>query len=298
MWRCRGPLGGRPPFDVDRPSREDIVEPNTFALPQIGLHHPRVRQVRKIANNAAPNHQRLLVAEGLWAHEVLLELGPPIEVFLWCPEAAVSPGVPAIAQRCAALAKQAYRISPKVLERLSERDRPDGVISLAALPQWDAQTLALAPRALVLVADAIEIPGNLGTLLRTLDACGADALLLTNRRTRLSHPKVFRGSRGMNLRVPVLEFAEVADAAEWLRERGFDVYLATVGEDAVDFREVRFGARTAFVVGNERYGISRPWLESGHPRVTVPMRGRADSLNVSVSASILLYSATAPVYTR
>jgi TrmH family RNA methyltransferase len=288
--------GGR--IDVDRSSREDIVESDTIALPQIGLHHARIRQVRKVVNNAAPSHQRLLVAEGLWAHEVLLELGAPIEVFLWCPEAAISPGVPAIARRCAALARQAYRISPKVLERISERDRPDGVISLAALPRWDPQTLSLSPRALVLVADAIEIPGNLGTLLRTLDACGAEALLLTNRRTRLSHPKVFRGSRGMNLRVPVLEFEEVSEAVEWLRHRGFAVYLATVGADAVDYRQVRFNGRTAFVVGNERYGISRPWLDSGHPRVTVPMRGHADSLNVSVSASILLYAATEPAHTR
>jgi TrmH family RNA methyltransferase len=91
--------------------------------------------------------------------------------------------------------------------------------------------------------------------------------------------------------VPVLEFDEVDEAVDWLRRRDFSVYLATVGTGAADYRRVKFRGRTAFVVGNERYGLSRPWLDSGHPRITVPMLGYADSLNVSVSASILLYAA-------
>jgi TrmH family RNA methyltransferase len=154
-------------------------------------------------------------------------------------------------------ADYAYRISPKVLERISERDRPDGLVSLVELPSWSPEL----------------------------------TVLLTNRRTRLSHPLVFRGSRGMNLRVPVLDFDEPDAAMAWLRDRSFHTYLATVGPQAVPYHDVRFAGRTALVVGNERYGISRPWLTYGFPQVTVPMRGRADSLNVSVSASILLYEA-------
>jgi TrmH family RNA methyltransferase len=167
------------------------------------------------------------------------------------------------------------------------------MVSLVRLPCWEPAEVPLRRRALVLVADAIEIPGNLGTLLRTLDACGGDCLLLTNRRTRLSHPKVFRGSRGMNLRVPVVEFDEPDAAAEWLLQRGFGVYLATTGAAAVPYRGIRYPARTAVVVGNERYGISRPWVERGFTQVTVPMLGAADSLNVSVCASILLYEVRA-----
>jgi TrmH family RNA methyltransferase len=264
---------------------------DTLALPQIGLHHPRIRQLRHIINNTAPNHKRLFVAEGLWAHNVLLDLGAPIDLFLWCPEAAYSDEAFRRSVECVALARCAYRISPRVLELICERDRPDGLASLVPLPTWDPDALRLGPDALVLVADAIEIPGNLGTLLRTLDACGADALLLTNRRTRLSHPKVFRGSRGMNLRVPVLEFDEPGDAVRWLHKRGFTVHLAALGPDAVDYRTIAFRGRTALVVGNERYGISAPWYAHGFGSVTVPMHGRADSLNVSVSASILLYAA-------
>jgi len=262
-------------------------------LQQIGLQHPRVKQVRAVLRNSSPNHRRLFVAEGLWAHDVLLDLDAPVEVFLWCPEAAYSEQAHTRSARIAARARHAYRISPRVLEHLSERDRPDGLISLASLPPCNPDRVPLGERALVLVADAIEIPGNLGTLLRTLDACGGDCLLLTNRRTRLSHPKVFRGSRGMNLRVPILEFDQPTDAMHWLDDRGFTVHLATTGTDAVPYRQIRFTRRTALVVGNERCGISRPWHENGYRQVTVPMLGAADSLNVSICASILLYEVRA-----
>ncbi|HEY7176602.1 MAG TPA: TrmH family RNA methyltransferase, partial [Micromonosporaceae bacterium] len=276
------PRSRRPATDL-RPDRQ------LADLQQIGLRHPRIRQVRDVINNAGPNRRRLLVAEGLWAHNVVLDLGVPVDTFLWCPEESYSDEAQRRSREILAHARSAYRVSPAVLARICERERPDGMVSLVAMPAWDDARLTFGPNALVLVADAIEIPGNLGTLLRTLDACGADCLLLTNRRTRLSHPKVFRGSRGMNLRVPTIEFDAPEAAAEWLAARGFTVHLATTGEQALDYVGVPFRGRTALVVGNERYGISRPWFEYGFGEVTVPMQGRADSLNVSVSASILLY---------
>jgi tRNA G18 (ribose-2'-O)-methylase SpoU len=258
-------------------------------LQQIGLRHPRIRQIRHLAGSGARQDRRLLLAEGLWAHEVLLGLDAAIETFLWCPEAAYSAEARALGDRVAARAACAYRISPAVLGRLCERERPNGMLSLVRLPAWDAERIELRTDALVLVADAIEIPGNLGTMLRTLDACGGDCLILTNRRTRLNHPKVFRGSRGMNLRVPVIEFAGPADASGWLHDRDFAVLLATASADATPYQQARYGRRTAVVVGNERTGITRAWFAHASGEITIPMLGRADSLNVAVSASILLY---------
>jgi tRNA G18 (ribose-2'-O)-methylase SpoU len=258
------------------------------ALQQIGLRHPLVRQVRRIASGTGQDPP-LLLAEGLWAHQVLVGVGAAIEMFLWCPEAAYSAEAQALGTQVAARARCAYRVAPAVLDRLCERERPDGMLSLVRLPAWDAGRIELGSDALVLVADAIEIPGNLGTLLRTLDACGGDCLIVTNRRARLNHPKVFRGSRGMNLRVPVIEFAGPADAATWLRERDFGIVLATVSAGATPYQQASYWRRTAVVVGNERTGITRPWFSRASAEVTIPMLGQADSLNVAVSASILMY---------
>jgi TrmH family RNA methyltransferase len=261
-------------------------------LQQIGLGHPRVKQVLDIQRNAAPNPRRLFVAEGLWANNLVLETGAFVESFFWCPEAIYSDEARTRSAEIAARAFRAYRVSPKTMERLAERDRPDGLLSVAELPQWRPDELTFGADALVLVADAVEIPGNLGTLIRSLDACAADCLVLTNRRTRLTHPKVLKGSQGMCLVVPSIEFDEVGDAVGWLRRNGFAVYLADTDE-AKPYRSVDFRGRVAFVVGSERYGVSKGWYEPDFTRVAVPMLGRADSLNVSVSASILLYEARA-----
>jgi tRNA G18 (ribose-2'-O)-methylase SpoU len=261
-------------------------------LQQIGLSHPRVKQVLDIQNNSAPNRERLLVAEGLWAQRLVLDAGVHVRTFLWCPELTYSDEAALRASQLAARAEAAYRVSAKTLERIGERGQPDGLLSVARLPWHEPDTLDFGPSALVLVADAVEIPGNLGTLIRTLDAVRADALVLTNRRTRLTHPKVFRGSQGTVLTVPSVEFAAADEAVAWLRSRRFRVLLADTDE-ARPYREVDYSGRVALVVGSERYGISKPWYEHGFDRVAVPMLGVADSLNVSVSASVLLYEARA-----
>ena len=261
-------------------------------LEQVGASHPRVRQARALQAHNDPDRARLLVADGVWAHDVLLTTPARIETFLWCPEAAYSDHARALAKQAAPRATTAYRISAKTLGRLTDRDKPDGLVSVVELPTWAPEAVTLADDALVAVADGLETPGNVGTLIRTLDACAGAALLVTNRRTQLTHPKVFRGSHGMNLTVPHLEFAEVEEAVSWLRQYGFTTYLADPSS-AQHYRLADYSGRTAIVLGSERFGISRSWYDHGFDRVAVPLLGRADSLNVSVSASVLLYEARA-----
>ena len=145
----------------------------------------------------------------------------------------------------------------------------------------------------MLVADGLETPGNLGTLIRTLDACAADALVVTDRRTPVLHPKVFRASHGASLSVPHVVFDDTDAAAAWLAERGFSVLLADTGADAVAYRDADWSGRIALVLGNERYGVSPAWRASGARAVAVPMLGRGDSLNAAVAASVLLFEARA-----
>lgn len=261
-------------------------------LQQIGPHHPAAAQIRDIQNNRAPNPRRLFVAEGLFENNVVLESGVEVDTFLWCPQAAYSAEALRRAGELADRARRSFQISEKTLARLAERPNPDGLLSVAALPRWTPETIKLRDDSLVLVTDAIEIPGNLGTLIRTLDACAADCLVLTNRRTRLTHPKVLRGSQGMSAKVPSLEFEEVSEAIDWLRRERFTVYLADTDE-SVNYRRCDYRGRTALVVGSERYGVSQPWYDAGFARIGIPMLGSADSLNVAISASVLLYEARA-----
>lgn len=261
-------------------------------LEQIGIGHPAVKDVLAILRNSAANRFGLVVAEGLWAVRLVMDLDLRVDKLFVCPEMLRSDEARKRADELAERSRRSFQVSEKTMERMSERGEVDGLLALAEMPVWQPEQLDLRDSALVVVADGVEIPGNLGTLIRSLDACDADALLLTNRRTRMSHPKVFRSSQGMSLSVPHVEFEDVDEAIAWLKRRRFTVYLADTAE-SVNYRGLDYLGRTAIVVGSERYGISKPWYQHGFQRVGVPMLGRADSLNVSVSASVLLYEARA-----
>lgn len=260
-------------------------------LRHIGVRHPAVRDVLDIQRTTA-NKFRLFVAEGLWENNVVLDTKLDVDTFFWCPELIYSSEAQKRANELAVIARRSFRVSEKTMERMTEKGKPDGLVSTVKLPTWGPDEIKLGAAALVLVTDAVEIPGNLGTLLRTLDAVSGDLLIITNRRTRMSHPKVLRASQGMSVRVPRLEFDDPDDAAAWLKKHRFTVYLADPN-DGTNYRTADFNGRTAIVVGSERYGVSKPWYEHGFRRVVVPMLGYADSLNVAVSASILIYEARA-----
>lgn len=261
-------------------------------MQQIGPAHQRVRRAVDLLHNTRPNPGKLFLAEGLWAHNALLEAGTHIDTFFWCPEAAYSDEAKLRAQQVAERAVDTFEVSERTLAKMTERDKPDGLLSIAQLPVWEPDGLPLEAGALVVVADGMEIPGNLGTLIRSMDAVAADALLLVNRRTRLTHPKVFRASHGMVLTIPTLEFDSVQECAAWLEENGFSVLLADSSEGmAPNYRDVTYADRTAIVLGNERYGLSREWAGVHARPVTLPMRGRADSLNVAIAAAVLMFEA-------
>ncbi|TDD14740.1 RNA methyltransferase [Kribbella turkmenica] len=258
------------------------------AIPQarsIGAQHPRVRDLLTVRKDGAPGR---IMIEGNWEHDRLFATEAPIEAFFWCPEAGTTAAVHRIADRAA----EVYRISEKLLTRLSRKTRSDGLISIVRLPVWRPCTFRFTNSSLVLVADGVEYAGNLGTLVRTVDAADADCLVLTSRRARPSHPAVYSASRGTILTTPVLEFDDIAEAAEWLRVHGFRIHLADPSASG-SYRDRAYDGPTAFVVGSEGSGLSKDWHEQGCETVSIPMLGQADSLNVALSAGILLFEARA-----
>lgn len=261
-------------------------------LRHIGVGHPAVKDILHIARNTAPNRFNLVVADGLWAIELALDLGLRIDKFYYAPELVRSSNAAKKAAQAVERAYRAYEVSEKTMRRMSERDSPEGLLATVEMPSWKPEDIALSDDALIVVSDGIEIPGNLGTLLRTAEGAGAELLVMANRRTRMSHPKVFRGSKGMSLRVPHVEFDDVTEAIDWLKGRGVRVYLADT-DKSTNYRRMDYSGPTALVLGNERYGISKPWYEHGFEQIGIPMLGIADSLNVSVSASVLIYEARA-----
>jgi TrmH family RNA methyltransferase len=139
----------------------------------------------------------------------------------------------------------------------------------------------------VIVLDGLEIPGNVGTIIRCADGTGADAAIFTSRRTRLSHPKVLHSSMGSSISFPVVE-ASVEEAIGWLKAHDFSI-ITTETDARQSYRNVDYRRRVAVVVGSERYGIVGQWHAAEDKRVFIPMAGAVDSLNVGNAAAVMLY---------
>jgi TrmH family RNA methyltransferase len=141
----------------------------------------------------------------------------------------------------------------------------------------------------VIIAESVEKPGNLGAILRTADAAGVDALLVCDPRVDLWNPNVVRASRGAIFSVPYVE-CDNAAALKWLRAQKIQILAATPSAELL-YSAVDLRPPAAIAVGTEDTGLSDFWLSEADVRIRIPMRGKVNSLNVSVSAALLLYEA-------
>ena len=267
---------------------EQLLEQYNFQ--PIGEANGRIKRVKGILSDSKPNPERLFVAEGIWLASMCLKFGTCIDSIIVCPEHVRTPEVQKLIADLSERTRDRFSVSAKTYEKISEKDRPDGIMVLAALPKRDIADFMPPKNAVVLVIDGVEIPGNAGTMLRMADGAGADAVFFCNRKVRMTHPKLIKSSQGAVLTVPVFEFESVADCRAWLKKFGFTVYLADTRADKYYYDEP-FGKNCALVLGSERYGIAREWYDSQYSMIAIPMQGSCDSLNVGVAATVLTYEA-------
>jgi TrmH family RNA methyltransferase len=165
-----------------------------------------------------------------------------------------------------------------------------GLFSVIQLPELNIEKLELGENALVMVLDGLEKPGNIGTIIRTCDGAGVDAVFLCNRKSRLTNPLLIKGSMGAVFTIPIVEFDNVRSCIDWLVSHHFNIFLADTKAE-ISYKHANYTGNTALVMGCERYGISGDWYSSSPKLISIPMLGICDSLNVGVAASILAYEA-------
>ena len=181
------------------------------------------------------------------------------------------------------------RLAPHLLEKVSYRDRPEGLIAVAVMRRHDLELLPEFDAPLYLVAETIEKPGNLGSMLRSADAAGADALIVCEKKTDLYNPNVIRASTGAIFSVPV-GVCDNESAMAYLRARNVKILAATPHTD-FKYTDVDLTQPVAIVVGAEQTGLTDFWMDQADLKVNIPMLGKIDSLNVASAATILLYEA-------
>lgn len=254
------------------------------------LQNPGVKEVVKLSKRSARDESGLLLVEGYRELKRALDNGWKPASIYFCPELYLGKNEPALIEQASAAGAQLFECSRPVFEKMAYRDRPEGLLGVGPQVTASLDRLVLkSPCPLVIVAESIEKPGNLGTMLRSADAAGVDAVIVCDRCTDINNPNVVRASTGTLFALPVVE-ASSEEALAWLRERGIRVLAATPHAEA-DYTEVDLAVPVAIVVGTEQYGLSEQWMKQADLKVRIPMRGQADSLNVSAATTILLFEA-------
>ncbi len=269
--------------------KQDLLQ--SFKFYAVGDGHSIVRHIRDLRNNSKPNPERQFVADGIWLNKLLDDASLRLRAVLLCPDLIRTAEVASLARRLCEKCDQRFTVSERVFAKISEKERPDGILSVAYLPHYELSDLALDDKSVVLVLDGVEIPGNVGTMMRVADGAGVDAVFICNRKARMTHPKLIQASMGSLFSLPFVEFDDFADCGAQLQRLGFDIYL-TDSRAETAYYDYPYGRRTAFVMGSERYGISRGWYDLDVKLVSIPMFGKCDSLNVGVAATVVCYEAS------
>ncbi|MFD1831518.1 MULTISPECIES: TrmH family RNA methyltransferase [Streptomyces] len=256
---------------------------------------PRVTAVRRLARRNTRGRERRFLAEGPQAVREAVghrgEDGPTLTELFTTPEAAERHADVVAAARAAGA--RVRTATDEVIAELSQTVTPQGLVGVCRFLDLPfARILAARPR-LVAVLAHVRDPGNAGTVLRCADAAGADAVVLTDASVDLYNPKAVRASVGSIFHLPVAVGVPAEQAVAGLREAGVRVLAADgAGERDLDTEldEGRMGGPTAWVFGNEAWGLPEETRALADEVVRVPIHGRAESLNLATAAAVCLYA--------
>ncbi|MFP4514896.1 MAG: TrmH family RNA methyltransferase [Parcubacteria group bacterium] len=179
------------------------------------------------------------------------------------------------------------QVSQKVFEKISFKNNPDGYLAVFEDKEVKLEDLKLSDNPLLLILDKVEKPGNLGALARTALATGVDAIILTSQKVDPYNPKVISSSTGHSLGVDIVS-SNKEEVFRYLKDKKIKIFATSI-EASQNYLKSNFKEPCALVFGSEDKGLDKDWLEVADKRIIIPMLGELDSLNVSVSAAVVIY---------
>lgn len=247
--------------------------------------NPRLKAVRRLARRGSPS---LCLAEGARSVRAALAADADVRELYVAPELVAGGNDGDLVAVAEASGVDVLELGTDAFASLTDR-RPDGLLAVVARPRTRLDVLELPPEPLIVVAVAIERPGNLGAIARTACAAGADAFVVADPRTDVFHRDAIRGSVGavFRLRCAVAPSEQVLP---WLRTRAIRV-VATTPAATTPYWADSYTGGVAIALGGERHGLSETWLDAASAQIAIPPHGPVDSLNVAVAAGVVLCEA-------
>jgi TrmH family RNA methyltransferase len=256
----------------------------------VSFQHPLIKELYNLIHEKKVDDESLFAIEGLWAFEKIIKSRVIIKTFAFCPEQVTSKRIAEIVRRISGLARNTYTISDRTCDRLSNRDGAEGFFMDCSLPARKLDDLKPGADSVIAVLDGLEKPGNIGSIIRSVDGAGGDAVIICNRKACLTNYRVVKSSMGSSLVLPVIE-AGIDEAVQWLGQNGYRLIVTDLTANKF-YCNAEFSGRIAVVAGNEIHGISDRWRSQECERVIIPMLGGADSLNVGFATTMVVYEAS------
>jgi TrmH family RNA methyltransferase len=258
------------------------------------LQNPRLKELVRLRDRRPRDEAGVFLVEGYREIRRALEKRVPLQELYVSPEWFLGENEPALIAEAQAQGAQVFELSKNAFAKIAYRERPDGLLAVA--PQWkrtlkDIEAILAAAGAppFLLVVEAIEKPGNLGTILRSADAAGCHAVIVCDPVTDIFNPNVVRASTGVLFSVPCA-IEESPRVLEWLRARKIRGVATTPAAKTL-YSDADLRGPLAVIMGSEQYGLSDFWLQHADLPVRIPMAGQADSLNVAMATIITLFEA-------
>lgn len=251
------------------------------------LQNAKVKEAVRLRERRERDKSSLFLIEGYRELLRFAESGRVAVTLFICPSLFLGENEQALIERLKLGGASVLECSEDVFRKISYRDRPDGLLGVAKQEHKSLKDIGTRENSFLVVAESIEKPGNLGTILRSCDAAGVDGLILCDKCTDLHNPNVVRASVGTLFTVPVYE-AKSSETLTWLKQHGIKIVAATPHAE-VEFTKADFTGPVCIAIGTEQLGLSKQWMEQADIRVKIPMCGMADSLNAAMATVLMMY---------
>ena len=245
--------------------------------------NPKIKLLLELQQKSAERRKHgLFVVEGRREVERCINNGYQVDTLFWCPEifGEEEPVVDGA---------RIFQVSADIYNKVAYRGGTEGVIAEVVAQQHTLGGLQLQKRPLVVVLESVEKPGNVGAILRSADASNVDAVIVCDPQCDLYNPNIIRASVGAFFNVPTVACTS-EECIQWLKSHDIQILTAQL-QDSHYYYETDMSRATAIVMGTESTGLTDKWRQAANAHIKIPMLGIGDSLNVSVSAAILMFEA-------
>jgi RNA methyltransferase, TrmH family len=251
--------------------------------------NPLIKTIRKLLKERkARDEAGQFVVEGIQGVVEAVERKVSLHTLLYAPDMLTSEIAKEAIETARHWGVRVETVTPEVFASLSDRDHPVGILAIVSRPSASIEATTLPADTLLVALYATSDPGNLGTIIRTVDAVGAHGVLLVGNTVDPFHPAVVKASAGTIFTVPLVRLASLSELQEWCSERNITIVAST--DKATDsYWEAEYSHPLVLLMGAEAQGLPPEFLATLPHTVRIPMHGTADSLNLAVATGLILY---------